>query len=141
MATANKQQVKIFHSLLHYAKMKEAKESLLAGCGVESTLDLDPQQIESLIDYLRGIIARKDEQITQVRRKHMHQCLKIMSQIGINTQDWEKVNGFMLNKHVCGRHLYELSLEELIAFKRKLYAIRKKINEKRADEQRLTRMN
>ena len=138
---ADRQKIKIFHSLLHYAHMKQAKEDILTGYGVESSLQLSNAQLDELIDYLREIINKKDDKITQGRRKHMHQCLKIMADIGINTQEWNDVNKFMLNKHVCGRHLYELNLQELIDFKRKLYAILKKVEEKRDSERRLSMMN
>ena len=121
--------------------MKHAKEDLLQGYGAESSLELSDRQLDELIDYLRDIINRKDDGISKGRRKHMHQCLRIMADIGINTQDWNQVNKFMLNKHVCGRHLYQLNLQELINFKRKLYAIQRKVEEKRNNEKRLANMN
>ena len=71
-----------------------------------------------------------------------------MAEIGINTQDWECVNQFMMNPHVCGRMMYELTEDELIAFRRKLYAIRDEIERRKIikqeaamKEQRLASLN
>lgn len=133
--------IKVFHSLLHYSHMKHAKDDLLAGYNVESSLDLNDKELDQLIDYLKSIINKKDQEVSEQKRKLMHQCLKIMSDIGINTQEWNDVNKFMLNKHVCGRHLYELNEQDLIAFKRKLYAIRKKVSEIKEKELLLSTLN
>ena len=54
----------------------------------------------------------------------------------------------MMNPHVCGRMRYELTEDELIAFRRKLYAIRDEIERRKIikqeaamKEQRLASLN
>jgi hypothetical protein len=133
--------IRIFHSLLHYTHMRDAKEGLLAGYNALSSKELTNRQLDELIGYLRDILDKQTEQKGAFRRKLMHQCLKLISDIGVNTKDWNKVNEFMLNRHVCGRHLYELDTDQLIEFKKKLYAILAKVNENKEKERQLSQLN
>ncbi len=130
-----------FHALLDATYMTHAKEGLLAGYGVSSSKELGLGQLDELIDYLQGLKNEKNKKKEEEIRKLRHKCLRIISEIGINTQDWKEVNKFMLNKHVCGYHLYELSTEELDIFIYKLYAIRNKIKQKRKELEALSKLN
>ena len=141
MKDLKKQKIKQFHALLHANHMKDAKESLLAGYGVESTKDLSLKQLGELVNYLQGLQEEKNNVKEASTRKLRHKCLRIMSEIGIDTQDWNAVNQFMENKHVCGRHLYKLSDEELEAFQYKLYAIRNEINKRKKQLEQQAKLN
>lgn len=141
MMSVIKKRIRRFYALLHVTHMQHSKESLLAGYGVESTLDLSLQELNSLIEYLEKLDEEKNAKKNAETRKLRHQALNIMRDIGIEVGDWTKVNEFMLNKHVCGCHLYNLSDEELDKFIYKLYAIKNKIKSREKELKRLSILN
>jgi hypothetical protein len=53
---------------------------------------------------------------------------------GVDTQDWNAVNAFMLDKRIAGKHLYELSIPELTSLQRKLHAVAENIKLKKEEE-------
>jgi hypothetical protein len=66
----------------------------------------------------------------QTRRRTIkslrHQCLSLMADIGVNSQDWDKVNGFCRHVRICGTEFGKLTEEQLEDLKRKLWAIKRK---------------
>ncbi len=143
-----KQKRKVFHVLLAKSMMLQAKPYMLESYGVESTLDLSESALDELIARVRRIMYGKEEDTDKTVRELRHKCLRIISEIGIDTKDWENVNWFMMNPHVCGRMLYELDEEGLRALRMKLYAIRDEVERRRITsqeaqlkEQRLAALN
>ncbi|RHO73399.1 hypothetical protein DW083_06015 [Parabacteroides sp. AF48-14] len=143
-----KQKRKILHALLAKSMMLQSKPYMLESYGVCSTLDLTENALDELISRVRQIMAGKEDEPDKDIRTLRHKCLRLMAEIGIDTKDWENVNHFMLNPHVCGRMLYELDEEELRAFRMKLYAIRDEVERRRIarreaelKEQRLAALN
>lgn len=143
-----KQKRKVLHALLAKSMMLQAKPYMLESYGVTTTLDLTENALDELIRRIRRIMEGKESETDKDIRILRHKCLRIMTEIGIDTKDWENVNVFMLNPHVCGRMLYELDEEELRAFRMKLYAIRDEVERRRTarqeaelKEQRLAALN
>lgn len=143
-----KQKRKEFNALLAGNMMLQAKPYMLESYGVTSTLDLTEDALDELIARARRIMYGKEDEPDKELRTLRHKCLRIIAEIGIDTKDWENVNRFMLNPHVCGRMLYELDEEELRAFRMKLYAIRDEVERRRTarqeaemKEQRLAALN
>lgn len=143
-----KQKRKMLHALLAKNMMLQAKPYMLESYGATSTLDLTESALDELISRVLRILKGKDDDPNKDIRTLRYKCLRIMAEIGIDTKDWENVNNFMMNPHVCGRMLYELAEEELQGFCMKLYAIRDEVERRRVarqeaelKEQRLAALN
>jgi uncharacterized protein YecA (UPF0149 family) len=119
-----------FNALLYYAKMREAKEGLLAGYNAESTSELTEQQLDELIERVQAIIDEKGADADKIVRQWRHKCLRMIAECKVNTQDWNAVNAFMMDPRIAGKLIPELSLNELQALHRKLHNVRDEIIKK-----------
>ncbi len=110
----------LLHMLLVKNHLLHAKEHVLSVYGTDSIRDLSETELDECIERIGRIAAGKanDNEIKHWR----HLCLRAMSKF-INTQDWNNVNSFMMNKRVSGKHLYECSLEELKVLHKKINRI------------------
>ncbi len=118
------QKIRRFHALLAKTKMMYAKPAMLAGQGVESTKDLTSEQLDTLIDYLLDLVIGKNKDADKEVRTWRHKVLRMVAECGVNTNDWNEVNAFLLDKRVAGKHLYEITdIEELKKLHRKLFNI------------------
>lgn len=118
-----KKKRKLFHALLAKNKLLSAKEHILYGEGVESVTELSEKQLDSLIEWAGEILNQKQEDASKEIRSWRHKCLRMMRECGIETQDWNNVNAFLLDKRVAGKHLYKMSIDELKKLHRKLHNI------------------
>jgi len=59
-------------------------------------------------------------------RRERSVCLRLMQQIGVDTSDWSRVDGFCLHPRIAGKAFRRIRLEELEALERKLRAIKRK---------------
>lgn len=130
-----KQKRRVFHALLAKNMMLEAKGYMLESYGVHSSLELGENALDELISRLRRILGEKEADTDKTVRELRHKCLRIMSEIGVDTKDWECVNKFMLNPRVAGVHLYDLGEDGLRALRLKLYAIRDEVERRRNDRE------
>ena len=124
-----------FHVLLSNLNLRKQKLSILHGFGVDSTKDLSECQLDSAIARLVEIeTGKRKEQPPHIRRLRS-QVLNHLTKLGIyqDDNDWSRVNSFLMQSRVSGKLLYEMSDAELKALVRKLYAMRKKIDEKRQE--------
>lgn len=112
-----------FHALLASLHMQQAKELLLESYGASSTTELTDNQLDELIAYLKTLDTEKTHSKEDLLKHWRHKCLRVMSKI-IDTSDWERVNTFMLDKRIAGKHLYELTIEELTNLHKKLNRIK-----------------
>lgn len=125
-----KQKRQKFNILLHYGHLMEAKPHILAGYGAESTKDLTEKQLDELIIRVQAIINKKQTEGDQLTRQWRHKCLRMMHECGVDTHDWEAVNAFCMDKRIAGKHLYELTTDELQVLHRKLHNVRDRKAEK-----------
>ena len=125
-----------FHVLLSNLKIREQKLAILHGFGVDSTKELTEAQLDQVIERLVSIEAGKKKDHPANIRKLRSQVLNHLTKLGIyqDDNDWSKVNAFLMQSRVAGKLLYEMSEEELRALVRKLYAMRKKIDAARDEE-------
>jgi len=115
---------RIFNAILANMHMLDAKEYLLERYNAISTMQLSEKQLDELIDYLRGLDVEKTNNQTDIIKTWRSKCLRVMSNI-IDTKDWNNVNKFMMDKRICGKHLYELkTVEELQNLHKKLNKIK-----------------
>lgn len=130
-----KQKRRVFHALLAKNMMLSAKSYMLESYGVRSSLELGESALDELIGRLRKIMGEKEADTDKEVRRLRHKCLRIMGEIGVDTQDWENVNKFVLNPRVAGKHLYDMDENELRALRLKLYAIRDEVERRRIDRE------
>lgn len=130
-----KQKRRVFHALLAKNMMLSAKGYMLESYGVHSSLELGESALDELIGRLRKIMGEKECDTDKEVRRLRHKCLRIMTEIGVDTTDWENVNKFVLNPRVCGKHLYDLDESGLRALRLKLYAIRDEIERRHIDRE------
>lgn len=126
-----------FNALLHVGKMIDAKEHILGAYGVLSTLDLTEEQLDDAIRRVHDIIDIKKDNAEKHLREWRHKCLRMLAECGVNTQDWNAVNAFMMDKRIAGKHLYELNLIELAELHRKLHNVKVNIDKKQNEVERL----
>lgn len=134
------QKIKKFHALLAVNHMMAAKVHVLAGYGVESTLHLTSTELDQAIERLQHIQYQKSEPVSDEIRTWRHNCLKAMGKY-IDTRDWSRVNAFLLDKRILGKHLYEANITELQTLHKKLHSIKDVYAEKDHKIKRLTLLN
>jgi len=128
-----KQKRRKFNALLAVAHMMEAKKWMLAYYGVDSTTELSEKQLDELIAKAQDLVNKSKEEQDFKMRKWRHRCLRMMAACGVDTQDWNAVNAFMMDPRICGRHLYELNVPELMTLHRKLHNVRDRKAAKKHD--------
>ncbi len=139
---AKKQKIRAFHALLAKTKMMHAKQAMLDGQGVDSTTELSDEELDVLIDYLLGLISAKNKDAKKEVRRWRSKVLRVMAKCGIDTNNWNAVNAFMMQPRIAGKHLYEFTeVEELKKLHRKLNKIAENMDKKRAELQRLAMYN
>jgi hypothetical protein len=119
---------------LYPQNKQEVKEAILAGYEVTSTKDLQEYQLFQIIDALVTEKTKRTEDAPKPIRALRHKCLTIMSQMGIDTNNWPRVNDFMLQPRICGKLLYECTEDELKALVPKLYAVKAAYDKRIEDE-------
>lgn len=136
--TSPNAKIKLFHALLSEAGMRHEKENIIEAQGVESTKYLTDAQLSALIDYLKGIVAKRKEAPLSVRKKRSA-VLTLLEMLGVykatDPERWTKVNNYLKNPRISGKIMYEMDEDELTALARKLRAIHtaqvKKIQEEK----------
>ncbi len=103
--------------------MMASKPDMLRGYGVTSTSDLSSDQLDKLIVYLEDIDKCKRKPDTDEKREWRYKVLRVMTRCGVDTQDWNRVNAFMCQPRIAGKHLYKCSVDELKALHRKLHNV------------------
>jgi hypothetical protein len=136
-----KQKRRKFNALLAVGQMMNAKEHILSGYGVESTMDLSDVQLDDVIRRVEDLLNKKSQEADKLTREWRHKCLRLIKECGIDTNNWSAVNAFMLNPRICGKHLYELNTDELQVLHRKLHNVRDNKLKKQQDIQRLATQN
>lgn len=112
------------HRLLWKLGLLESKVDILCNYGVKSTVDLSDNQVDELIARLKNSINNRYNVPNDVRTWRSN-ALSLINMCGIyaNNNDWSNVNRFMLNPRICGKLLYELTVEELKDLCRKLRVV------------------
>lgn len=134
------QKIKKFHALLAVNHMMAAKVHVLSGFGVSSTLQLTDEELDQAIEKLQEISFKKTEPVTDEVRQWRHKCLVAMNKY-VDTRDFNRVNAFLLDKRILGKHLYEASVVELHSLHKKLHSIKDVYIAKDNQIKRLTLLN
>ena len=98
------------------------RESIIEKYRVSSTADLTAEQLDELIAFWSAEANKAgSDRVRGMRSEIMVQ----LNRLGVyaTSTDWSRVNAFLLDKRIAGKLLYQCSEEELVALRRKLYAI------------------
>ncbi|MEO0337605.1 MAG: hypothetical protein AAF242_00180 [Bacteroidota bacterium] len=117
-----------FHSILSTLKIRDQKQNILHGYGVESTKDLTEQQLDEIIQALDQKVTKRYAQTSPETRTLRSKVLAVLTKMGIyeDNGNWEKVNAFMMQPRIAGKLIYEHDDEELKQLIKKLYSMQKK---------------
>lgn len=98
-----------------------------------STKGLTYAEAQYLAGYITGANAELRTSVEEMTLRSLKwqrsAVLKRLQQIGVDTTDWNRVNGFLQQPRIAGKPLYQLDSDELAALIPKLEAIKKKIKE------------
>lgn len=119
--------------LVYDGDKEELKRQLVYQCSwgrTESLRDLTRTEYEALCQVLEQMCGRswrasREAERAELRR-HRSVCLSLMQRLGVDTTDWQRVNGFCLLPRIAGKEFARLGLEELGALAVKLRAILRK---------------
>ncbi|MBS4041618.1 MAG: hypothetical protein KGZ81_13600 [Flavobacteriales bacterium] len=96
------------------------RESILSQYGVESTSELDIQQLEELIDQYSN-----QAPVSEHVRRQRSIILDLLNKMGIykDNGDWKAVNAYLMQPRISGKLMYQMSSDELNVLQQKLRAI------------------
>lgn len=110
--------------------------AILESYGVESTADLNLQQLDELIDQYSNQAPASEH----VRRQRSI-ILDLLTKLGVykDKGDWEAVNAYLMQSRIAGKLLYQMSSDELNALQFKLRAIlaKQEVSEKETNRLKL----
>lgn len=123
-------QIKQLHVLYRNVGLDEDEKKdmllLYTGGRTRSSKGLTCNEAQRLIEELKTRCQTRD-QIDDIKlRKKRSGALKRMQQIGIDTTDWAKINGFCRDKRIAGKDFFYLNQDELSFLIRKLEEIKSK---------------
>lgn len=112
------------------------RDSILSQYGVESTADLNLQQLDELITQYSNQAPASEH----VRRQRSI-ILDLLTKLGVykDAGDWEAVNAYLMQSRIAGKLLYQMSSDELNALQYKLRAIlaKQEVSEKETNRLKL----
>ena len=123
-----------FNRLPHYGNDEEQKESFVSTYTQGRTTHLSEmrgREYTDLCKALENMCGYGDQ-----RKRHRSIALHLMQELGIDTQDWQRINDFCRHPRICGKEFALLSIPELEALQLKLRAIKRKGGLKEREEGR-----
>lgn len=130
-----------FNILLAQNHMKESKESILAGFNAESTTELSEYNLDELIKWLESISVRKQTEVSGEVRKWRRKIFLALDACDVPANNYERVNAFLLDRRICGKLMYECTLDELKALHKKLRSVARVIEVKKGEQRNMTTNN
>lgn len=118
-----------FYGLVNHPDIKDVKEvkevlvSSFTNGRTTSLHEMTEKEYEAMCKSLEkqdsGI--KKDNEL----RKWRHTCLKLLKDVGVDTNDWSVINAYVGSKKLTGKKFNVLSVDELVALSRQLRMIKK----------------
>lgn len=87
---------------------------------------VDPSGYERMIEDMRNNVAGNREKKLDEMKYYRSAILHRLQKHGVDTTSWREVNRFLEQPRVAGKRLYEMSVQEMQSFLRKIEAILKK---------------
>ncbi len=135
-----RQKVKRLRALWITQGVDNYREAILEPYGVTSTASLTHEQLDELIQLYTADAHRP---VSEEVRKLRSQVLTLLQKLGVyaTSDDWDKVNRYLINPRIAGKLLYQLHETELQALTRKLRAIISKQQATVEQEVKLSQLN
>ena len=133
--------IRNFHAALATQGIMAHKESIVAGYGVESTSELNIDQLKELVaKYSTGERSKRADDPADIRTLRSD-ILTVLNKIGIYVtgNNWDAVNSFCLDK--AGKLLYQMNKEELVKARKQFNSILDWQIKKSAEIKRKQQMN
>lgn len=129
------------NGLFRMTALKAYKSVVLGQYGVAYVHDLSEGELGAALDVMRERRRLAVMPVSEEVRKQRSWVLKQLTAMGVHDGDWARTNGYLLNKRICGKLLFECSLDELKALLKKLRAIGKKYKSRKDLEDYLAANN
>ena len=110
-------------------EVSELKELLCAGASggrTSSLSDLTPSELSKLREQLRAQTGSKPVREDKSRKRKRSAVLKLLTDYGVDTRDWDVINAFVAQPRLAGKPFARLDNDELEALRRKLWAMLRK---------------
>lgn len=104
-------------------------------------LDKNPSGYKAMIAAMHRAVANMHKPDNADIKIYRSALLKRLQKYGIDTTDWNKVNGFLRQPRVAGKVMYDLSIDEIKSLIPKLEAINAKRKSEQAEVERMKQMN
>lgn len=108
---------------------EELKEQLISQFTkgrTTSLQDITEMEYKALCGYMQSKIEKPADQAYKELRARRSEVLKMMQKMGVDTSEWAAVDSYCLNPRIAGKVFRELTVNELNEVKTKLWAIRRK---------------
>ena len=89
----------------------------------------DEEYRAMLVGLANAADARQASRADADLKRKRSMTLRLMTTLGVNTQDWRAVDAFCLQKRIAGKKFASLDIEELRSLERKLRAMVRKQQE------------
>lgn len=134
------------YALLGELGIRDRKDDILAGYGVESTTELSDGQLMQLIGTLEDEkhhrTAERGTSEADTMRRQRSRVLRLLTDMGVYYVEpgepkqacWCRVNDFLASPRIAGKVLYEMTVEELGRVERLLRSMHDKGYVYRRDE-------
>jgi len=115
-----KAKVRRLRAIWNKQGIDQYRDSILSQYGVESTSELNIQQLDELIDQYSNQAPASEH----VRRQRSI-ILDLLNKMGIykDNGDWNAVNAYLMQPRISGKLMYQMSSDELNVLQQKLRAI------------------
>lgn len=118
--------MKALGSPLSNEELKDTLVESISEGRTKSLRELSDMELESLRNTLQEQTHSKPRVGDSSRKRKRSAVLKLLTDYGIDTQDWDAINSFVESPRIAGKPFARLTNEELDSLQRKLYAIHTK---------------
>lgn len=108
---------------------EELKAALCEGASngrTNSLRELTEEELESLRTRLQRETASKPLRGSHSRKRKRSAVLRLLTDYGVDTKDWQAINAFLSQKRIAGKEFAKLTDSELETLRRKLWAMLRK---------------
>ncbi|MDO9255439.1 MAG: hypothetical protein Q7U54_08010 [Bacteroidales bacterium] len=133
--------IRNFHAALATQGILDHKESIVSGYGVESTTELNIDQLKELVaKYSTGERSKRADDPADIRTLRSD-ILTVLNKLGIYVtgNNWDAVNTYCLDK--AGKLLYQMNKEELVKARKQFNSILDWQEKKNIEIRRKQQMN
>lgn len=122
--------IKALGSPLSNEELKETLVESISEGRTKSLRELSEEELQSLRTTLQKETHSKPRAGDKSRKRKRSAVLKLLTDYGIDTQDWDAINAFVESPRIAGKPFARLTNEELEKLQRKMRAILAKKREK-----------